>query len=1015
MMASVQMGFLNLGLNGGLLPNYPPNSYFLVHEFSISQRPNSLVTSNSITAKKNWNFVRRKPKPSKVGFGTALSCIDIKEIFNFDGEKPKFCTISALGSGEVDARSTTVQFVEKELKFSPSFQDYLNVMESVRTDRSKNPSEKVNAVTPQKRTVKRKTSNRAWEKPNSREGKLIYRGREKDSTRKRHGDVERRGSGWGLVERILEKKTSGKGGNPLKDEKNSLSKELNGGGDIVDNDHFEREGAGFSNLKEQNRREFRRVHEVKISSRSKDALERKSSDRFNEFKRDVSGSEKVYVKKGNHVSNGRGEVGLDEMKSSEGRKVYEGKVERKMVELENSKNFTSRKAFVRSNSGRKFDESAVAKTLYQNDSFTNMSNQSYGSEVGSVGRNDQSFLRLEHRTGNDMDVLEKEIRGQDPSRRHVAFQDKTKKFAKFDSRANGKSNIRLDKVGGQKIGGVDYEDRAAFRTFEVFTDVRNRPRVLRMEMEERIQKLAKRLNATDVDMPEWQFSKMMHGANIKFTEHSILRVVQILGALGNWKRTLQVVQWLSRYIYTSVLDVLGKAKRPTEALNIFYTMRKELSSYPDLAAYHCIAVTLGQAGLMKDLFDVIDCMRAPPEKNFKLGLLQKWDPRLEPDLVIYHAVLNACVQQKQWEGAFWVIQQLKQQNIRPTNTTYGLIMEVMLVCGKYNLVHEFFRKVEKTSIPSALNYKVLVNTLWREGKVDEAVLAVQEMERRGVVGSASLYYDLARCLCSAGRCQEALLLVDKICKVAKKPLVVTYTGLIQACLDSGSIENGAYIFNKMHKFCAPNTVTCNIMLKSYIQHGMIQEAKDLFQTILDSSHQIKSKNDTDQKAIPDKFTFNTMMDACAAMNNWDYLLYTYEQMLRHGYHFDSRRHLRLVFDAFRAGKRQVIETTWEHLIRFGRAPPPPLVKERFCIKLEEDDHFGAISCIEVYQGSDFHAFSEKSWLNLLQGNAHRFRNVTVSRLTRELKHLINENDGPCHLYQNLLNVCTKLSEVTDVS
>nr|UPT49095.1 pentatricopeptide repeat protein AaPPR47 [Agave angustifolia] len=444
-------------------------------------------------------------------------------------------------------------------------------------------------------------------------------------------------------------------------------------------------------------------------------------------------------------------------------------------------------------------------------------------------------------------------------------------------------------------------------------------------------------------------------------------------------------------------------------------LQQDLSSYPDLAAYHCIAVTLGQAGLMKDLFDVIDYMRAPPEKKFKLGPLQKWDPRLEPDLVIYNAVLNACVQQKQWEGAFWVLQQLKQQNIRPTNTAYGLIMEVMLACGKYNLVHEFFRKVEKTSIPGALNYKVLVNTLWREGKTDEAVLAVKDMERRGVVGSASLYYDLARCLCSAGWCQEALLQVDKICKVAKKPLVVTYTGLIQACLDSGSIENGAYIFNEMHKFCAPNIVTCNIMLKSYIQHGMFEEAKDLFQKILDGSHQIKSKYDTDQKAIPDKFTFNTMMDACAATNNWDDFEYTYEQMLHHGYHFDSRRHLRLVLDAFRAGKRLVIETTWNHLIRFGRAPPPPIIQERFCIQLQDDDHMAAISCIEAHQGSETHAFSEKTWLNLLQSNAHRFKKDTIFKLTLELNNLIGERDRQSPVYRNILNACRKLTAFTNDS
>ena len=132
-------------------------------------------------------------------------------------------------------------------------------------------------------------------------------------------------------------------------------------------------------------------------------------------------------------------------------------------------------------------------------------------------------------------------------------------------------------------------------------------------------------------------------------------------------------------------------------------------------------MALGQAGLVKELFDVIDCMRSPPRKKFKLDPLQNWDPRLEPDLIVYNAVsniyrkfyvqedlinqettsldllaiwssvvqytsiltssialqvLNACVQQKQWEGAFWVLQQLKEKNIRPTNTTYGLVMEV---------------------------------------------------------------------------------------------------------------------------------------------------------------------------------------------------------------------------------------------------------------------------------------------------------------------------------------------------
>ncbi|KAG6395855.1 hypothetical protein SASPL_141985 [Salvia splendens] len=58
--------------------------------------------------------------------------------------------------------------------------------------------------------------------------------------------------------------------------------------------------------------------------------------------------------------------------------------------------------------------------------------------------------------------------------------------------------------------------------------------------------------------------------------HSILRIVQILGKLGNWKRVLQLIEWLQsryrfkchrpRYICTAALYAHGKARRPVEAL-----------------------------------------------------------------------------------------------------------------------------------------------------------------------------------------------------------------------------------------------------------------------------------------------------------------------------------------------------------------------------------------------------------------------------------------------------------------
>ncbi|XP_044495687.1 pentatricopeptide repeat-containing protein At1g30610, chloroplastic-like isoform X2 [Mangifera indica] len=131
----------------------------------------------------------------------------------------------------------------------------------------------------------------------------------------------------------------------------------------------------------------------------------------------------------------------------------------------------------------------------------------------------------------------------------------------------------------------------------------------------------------------------------------------------------------------------------------------QMPSYPDLVAYHSIAVTLGQAGHIRELFDVVDTMQSLPKKKFRTGIRKGWDLQLEPDIVVYTAVLNACVKRKNWEGAFWVLQQIKEKGQKPSASTYGLVMEVMLAFGKYNLVHDFSREVQKSFIPNALVYK----------------------------------------------------------------------------------------------------------------------------------------------------------------------------------------------------------------------------------------------------------------------------------------------------------------------
>ncbi|VAH79122.1 unnamed protein product [Triticum turgidum subsp. durum] len=246
---------------------------------------------------------------------------------------------------------------------------------------------------------------------------------------------------------------------------------------------------------------------------------------------------------------------------------------------------------------------------------------------------------------------------------------------------------------------------------------------------------------------------------------------------------------------------------------------------------------------------------------------------------------------------------------------------------------------------------------------------------------------------------------EKICKVANKPLVVTYTGLIQTCIDSGSIENATYIFKEMCNYCSPNNVTCNIMLKSYIDHGKFEDAKDLLENILNG--RIRNKAGLGQQAVADKFTFNSFLDACAEAKKWNDFEYAFREMLSNGYHFDERRHLRMVLDAYRSGKEQLLEDIWDYLCRSGRVPPSAMIMERFCLKLRQGHTTAALSCISSFEESKIGSVSSKSWSNLLNRNADLLEEESVAKLVQELDDFSRPGSSCPSLYENILSSCTE--------
>jgi len=92
------------------------------------------------------------------------------------------------------------------------------------------------------------------------------------------------------------------------------------------------------------------------------------------------------------------------------------------------------------------------------------------------------------------------------------------------------------------------------------------------------------------------------------------------------------------------------------------------------------------------------------------------------------------------------------------------------------------------------------------------------------------------------------------------------------------------------------------MLKAYLEHGKFEEAKGLFLRMLEDGNFVSNIAHYKDKVIPDIYTFNILLDACMKEQRWEDLEFVYKQMLHYGYHFNAKRHLRMIMNACKAGK-----------------------------------------------------------------------------------------------------------------
>ncbi|XWS45136.1 hypothetical protein CRYUN_Cryun15aG0110900 [Craigia yunnanensis] len=244
----------------------------------------------------------------------------------------------------------------------------------------------------------------------------------------------------------------------------------------------------------------------------------------------------------------------------------------------------------------------------------------------------------------------------------------------------------------------------------------------------------------------------------------------------------------------------------------------------------------------------------------------------------------------------------------------------------------------------ALTYRVLVNAFWEEGKTNEAVEAVQDMEQRGVIGTASVSHELACCLCKNGRWQDAMIEVDKMKKLPhRKPLEITFTGLIMASVDGG-------------------------------------HAKELFEEINKAkSGPYDSLNGKFANVIPDGYTFSLMLEASASALQWEYFEYDYKEMALCGYQLDQTKYAILLVEASRDGKWYLLGHAFETFLEGREIPHPLFFTEMLIQATSQSNYEKAVTLVNTMAHAPFQV-SEKQWTELFEEYGDRIAQGSLAKL-----------------------------------
>jgi pentatricopeptide repeat protein len=317
------------------------------------------------------------------------------------------------------------------------------------------------------------------------------------------------------------------------------------------------------------------------------------------------------------------------------------------------------------------------------------------------------------------------------------------------------------------------------------------------------------------------------------------------------------------------------------AIDLFHQMQYE-GILPNIVTWNAVIACYALHGKSHIVFQLFEQMSLEPDCVTFVSLLKTCrnsmlvrevhayiiQMDIQKDIIVGNTLIDLYAKLGSLADAYKVILMLDDRNAE----SWSALIAGCMHSGNVYEANIFFHKVEAEGIElHNVAWNALILGYCENGQSHEAVDLYIQMKELGIKPDHVTFLSVLKACSILGQYTTINLIHSQICEWETDLDIMVTNTLIDVYAKMGAIHDARKIFDLQWN---RSLVTWNAMISGYAQHGMGQEAFELFQRMQNSG------------IDPDKFTYASILKACSSTLALDQGKAVHNQVVQSGFQLD---------------------------------------------------------------------------------------------------------------------------------